>query len=86
MGGGQAGAPADDDHVPWSRPPGMATVTSLVTSRAGAWGRPGSRNRSGPRPRSGPKGKQGGAGAKQPKAAEGLRKSAKEPQRLRCCD
>ena len=21
MGGGQAGAPADDDHVPWSRPP-----------------------------------------------------------------
>jgi hypothetical protein len=20
MGGGQAGAPADDDHVPWSRP------------------------------------------------------------------
>jgi hypothetical protein len=21
MGGGQAGAPADDDHVPWLRPP-----------------------------------------------------------------
>jgi len=21
MGGGQAGAPADDDHVPWTRPP-----------------------------------------------------------------
>ena len=38
MGGGQAGAPADNDHVPWSRPPGMATVTSLVTARAGQWG------------------------------------------------
>jgi hypothetical protein len=36
MGGGQAGAPADDDHVPWSRPPGMATMTSPVTARAGA--------------------------------------------------
>ena len=24
---GQAEAPADDDHVPWSRPPGMAIVT-----------------------------------------------------------
>jgi hypothetical protein len=44
MGGGKAGAPADDDHVihvPWSRPPGMATVTSLVTALAGPpWGRP----------------------------------------------
>jgi hypothetical protein len=59
-------------------PPGMATVTSLVTARAGPWGRPGSRNRSGPRPGSGPKGQQGGAGAKPPEAAEGLRKSAKE--------
>jgi hypothetical protein len=36
MGGGQAGAPADDDHVPWSRPPSMATMTSPVTARAGA--------------------------------------------------
>ena len=79
MGGGQARAPADDDHVPWSRPPGTATVTSLVTARAGPpWGRSGSRNRCGPRPGSGPKGQQGGAGAKPPEAAEGLRKSAKE--------
>jgi hypothetical protein len=38
MGGGQAGAPADNDHVPWSRPPGVATVTLLVTARAGPGG------------------------------------------------
>jgi hypothetical protein len=38
MGGGQAGAPAEDDHVPCSRPPGMASVTSLVTARAGPRG------------------------------------------------
>jgi hypothetical protein len=38
MGGGQAGAPADDDHVPGHVPPGMATVTSLVTARAGPRG------------------------------------------------
>ena len=38
MGGGQAKSPADDDHVPWSRPPGMATVTSPVTVRAGPGG------------------------------------------------
>jgi hypothetical protein len=37
MGGGQAGAPApaDDDHVPWSRTPCMATVTLPVTALAG---------------------------------------------------
>jgi hypothetical protein len=35
MGGGRAGAPADDDYVPWSRPPyGVATLTLLVTARA----------------------------------------------------
>ena len=39
MGGGQAGAPADDDPVPWSRPPGVATVTLLVIAWAGP-GRP----------------------------------------------
>jgi hypothetical protein len=38
MGRGQAGAPADDDHVLWSRPPGVATVTFLVTARAGPCG------------------------------------------------
>ena len=38
MGGGQAGAPADDDHVPWSRFPGVATVTLPVTGRAGSPG------------------------------------------------
>ena len=30
MLGGQAGAPADDDHVPWSRPPDVATVTTVI--------------------------------------------------------
>jgi hypothetical protein len=73
MGGGQARAPADDDHVPWSRPPGVTTVTLPVTARAGSAG---SRNRSGPRPeqlRFRPR-PEGGAGAKQQEAAEGLRK------------
>jgi hypothetical protein len=32
MGGGQAGAQADDDHASWSHsPPGVATVTLPVT-------------------------------------------------------
>ena len=35
MLGGQAGAPADDDHVPWSHTPGVATVTLLFLARAG---------------------------------------------------
>ena len=42
MGGGQAGAPADDDHVPWTRPPpGVATVSAEirhVTARVAAAG------------------------------------------------
>jgi hypothetical protein len=38
MGAGQAGAPADDDHSPGHVPPGMATVTSPVTARAGPGG------------------------------------------------
>ena len=38
MDGGQAGAPADDDHVPWSRSPRMATVTLPVTAQAGPGG------------------------------------------------
>jgi hypothetical protein len=42
MGGGQAGAPADDARSqitsPWSRPPGMTTVTSPVTARVGPGG------------------------------------------------
>jgi hypothetical protein len=40
MGGGQAGALADDDHVPGHVPvpPGMASVTSPVTARAGPGG------------------------------------------------
>jgi hypothetical protein len=61
--GGQAGAPADDDHVPWSRlpsPPGVASVplTGHSPGRPGS-GRPESRSRNGPRPGSGPKGQQG---------------------------
>jgi hypothetical protein len=56
-------------------PPGVVTVTWLVTARAS-----GSRSLSGPRPGSGPKRQQGGSGAKQPEAEEGLRKSADEPQ------
>ena len=35
MGGGQAGAPADDDHVPWSRPPRYGHRDLAVTARAG---------------------------------------------------
>jgi hypothetical protein len=40
MGGGQAGAPADDDHVPWSRPPrhghrDLASHGAGLPSRAG---------------------------------------------------
>jgi hypothetical protein len=35
---GQAGAPADNDNVPWSRPPCVATVTLQVTGRAGLGG------------------------------------------------
>ena len=30
MSGGQAGAPVDDDHVPWSRPPSMATMAAVI--------------------------------------------------------
>jgi hypothetical protein len=92
MGRGQAGAPADDDHVPWSRPSwyGHRDLAGHGAGRPGPGGaggrRPGSLNWSGPRPGSGPKGQQGGAGAKPPEAAEGLRKSSKEQQRLRCCD
>jgi hypothetical protein len=81
MGGGQAGAPADDDHVPWSRPPGAATV--ILWSQCGPprAGRPESRSRSGLRPGSGQEGQQGGTGAEQPEVEEGLRKSAGEPLR-----
>ena len=74
MGGGQAGAPADDYHVPWSLTP-RHDHRDLAGHGAG-W--PGSRNQSGPGPGSGPKGQQGGAGAnpaKQPEAAEWLRKN-----------
>jgi hypothetical protein len=56
MGGGQAGAPADDDHVPGHVPPGMACVTSRSRRGPARVGRPRSRNRSGLRPGSGPKG------------------------------
>jgi hypothetical protein len=46
MAGGQAGAPADDDHVPWSRPPGVATVLKmnskrLVADKTDKWGKRG---------------------------------------------
>jgi hypothetical protein len=85
MGGGQAGAPADDDHVPWSRPPGMATVTSPVTARAGPDPGTGSRNRSRPRPGSGPKGQQGGSGGRAG-GGGGAEKICQEPHQLRCCD
>ncbi len=40
MGGGQAGAPADDDHVPWSRPPrhGHRDLAGHGASRPGRAG------------------------------------------------
>ena len=76
MGGGQAGAPADDDHVPWSRPPpGVATVTA---AGHGA-GRPsaGPVQVTGPEradARLRPERPMGGAGAKRLETAKGLRK------------
>jgi hypothetical protein len=41
MGGGQAGAPADDHHVPWSRPPrrGHRDLTGHGAGRPG-WAGP----------------------------------------------
>jgi hypothetical protein len=74
MGRGKAGAPADDDHVPWSRPPGRghSDLAGHCAGRPGA-GRPESRNQSGLRPGSGPKGRQEREVAEQPEAAEGLR-------------
>jgi hypothetical protein len=78
LGGGQVGAPADDDHVPWSRP-------SLVwpsCRRCAGWSRcrlarAGAGPARTPQPeragaRLGPKGQQGGAGAEELEAAEGL--------------
>ena len=40
MGGGQAEAPADDDHVPWSRPPrhGHSDLACHGASRPGRAG------------------------------------------------
>jgi hypothetical protein len=61
--------------------PGVATVTLWTLRGLDQAGQPESRSRSGPRPGSGPKGRQGGAGAEQPQAAEGLKKSAQEPLR-----
>ena len=86
MGGGQAGAPVDEDHVPWSRPPppGMATVTSLVTARAGPGGLAQISELERAEGRICLKGQQEGAGAKQPEAEEGLRKICEGATTLRC--
>ena len=67
MGGGQR-APADDEHIPWSRAPGVATVPPLsqqVTARADQGG-----------PAQTGAGRQperpiGGAGAKRSQTADG---------------
>jgi hypothetical protein len=58
MVGGQAGAPADGDHVPWTRPPGVATVTTggHGAGRPARQGRPDPQDRNGLTPGSGPRG------------------------------
>ena len=77
MGGGQAGAPADDDHVPWSRPPRRG-------HRDRGWSRRGPALAAGPVHVTGPeradarlrpKRPMGGAGAKRLETEEGLTKS-----------
>ena len=76
MGGGQAGAPADDDHVSWTRPPpGVATVTAggLGAGLPVRPGRPNLRDRNGLTPGSGPRGQWEGSGSERLEAAEGLR-------------
>ena len=55
MGGGQAGAPADGDHVPWTRPPWRGH-RDRGWSRRGPQGRPDPRDRNGLTPGSGPRG------------------------------
>jgi hypothetical protein len=72
------GAPADDDHVPWPRPPWRGHLAADVLAGHGAgWpapalGRPVLLSRSGRGPGSGPKSQQGWAGAEELEAAEGL--------------
>ncbi len=83
MGRGQAGAPKDDDHVPWSRPPwhGHRAVGRSWRWPVRAWlGRIPEQERAEARPGSGPEGKQGRAGAKQPEAAEGFEKFCQRSQ------
>ena len=77
MLGGQAGAPADDDHVPWSRPPRLGHRDhrdwQITTRAALGWAdpQPGAGPGGGARAR--PERPMGGAGAKRKKTAEGLR-------------
>lgn len=82
MGGGQAGAPADDDHVPWSRPPRRG-------HRDRGWSRRGPARAAGPVHVTGPERADarlrperpmGGAGAKRLETAKGLRKHQRKPQ------
>ena len=79
MGGGQAGAPADDDHVPWSRPPRRG-------HRDRGWSRRGPARALAAGPvhvtgleradaRLRPERPMGGAGAKRWDTAKGLRKT-----------
>jgi hypothetical protein len=82
-GGGQAGAPADDDHVPWSRPPWRGD-RDLAGHGAGWPGGPAripepERAEARIRPER-LTGSGRGEALKQPEAAEGLTKTAKEPQ------
>ena len=78
MGGGQAGAPADDDHVSWTSPPRRGHCDSGRSCHLGAGrpvrpGRPNLRDRNGLTPGSGPRGQWEGSGSERLEAAEGLR-------------
>ena len=90
MGGGQAGAPADDDHVSWTRPPpGVATVPAggLGAGLPVRPGRPNLRDRNGLTPGSGPRGQWEGSGSERLVGGSGgADKSATQSQRQLAID
>jgi hypothetical protein len=88
MGGGRAGAPADDGHVPGLGTSPWRSHSDFAGHGAGrpGWADPDSRLGAGPGPdpaRKADREGQGRTSAKQPKAEEGLRKSADSEEPLR---